>query len=551
MALPNEPVPPETGQLLRRYLTLVLMALLIQGGLLAAQQEKGGPPQGLPILETIREVRDLPTEKARLAYPIHLRAVVTYAHRTEGDLFVQDSTAGIFVNAGQSTTDFHSGQYVEIDGVSGPGDFASQIENPKIQILGEAPLPAPKKVAGEEFVTGVEDSQYVEVEGVVRSGAENQGRLLLHLASGTAIIPAFVLDYKPIPQDLVGAKLRVRGVSGGIYNPRNQFLGATLLVPALKNIVIEAPAPADLFSIPVRPIHVVQRLGPAGAFNERVHVQGIVTLQRMGRGIFVRDAEEGLEVETRQMTPLLVGDRVDVVGYPAVAGFSPMLQDAVYRKIGSGEAPPPLVVTAGQALVGTYDSELIQIQGQLLGLSRLANQQSLTISTGGVIVEAELDGAAGQGVLQQVRNDSLVQLTGICDVKVDENRSPVGFTLLLRTPKDIVVLKQAPWWTLKRALILAGFTGLMIVGILAWVHMLRRRVEQQTEIIRTTIESTADGILVLGATGKIVTYNAKFAELWRIPKSALVSGDVPQAVGLCFAPVEGSGGISGKRAELV
>ena len=100
-------------------------------------------------------------------------------------------------------------------------------------------------------------------------------------------------------------------------------------------------------------------------------------------------------------------------------------------------------------------------------------------------------------------------------------------------------------------LILLGFTGLTIVGVLVWVRMLRRRVKQQTEIIRATIESTADGILVLDAMGKVVTYNAKFAELWRIPKEALVSGDVHRLVELRFTPIEGSGGLLGKRAELV
>src|ERR1019366_6515535 len=147
------------------------------------------------------------------------------------------------------------------------------------------------------------------------------------------------------------------------------------------------------------------------------------------------------------------------------------------------------------------------------------------ISTGGVIVEAEIEGAARQGIIKQVRKDSLVQLTGICDVKVDENRNPVGFSVLLRNPEDIVLLKQAPWWNLRRALLLLGFTGLMSVGFLVWVGALKRRVQQQTEIIRATLESTADGILVLDAMGKIVTYNAKFVELWQVPKSILESGD--------------------------
>jgi PAS domain S-box-containing protein len=441
------------------------------------------------------------------------------------DLFVQDSTAGIYVDAGQTTADFHSGQYLEIDGISGPGDFASQIDNPKIQILGEAPLPVPHKVSGEEFNTGVEDSRYVEVEGVVKSAAENPGGLLLHLASGTVTVRAFMLDDQPMPQDLVGAKVRAQGVSGGVYNPRNQFLGAMLLVPARKNLIVEAPAPADLFSLPVRPIQHVLRLGPAEEFNQRVHVQGIVTLQRPGEAIYIRDAKEGLEVETRQETPLQVGDLVDVVGFPGVGGFSPILQDAVYRKIGTGAEPPPVVVTAEQALLGGHDSELIRIQGRLLGISRHAKQQALTISTGSIMVAAEINEAAGQERLEQVRNGSLVQLTGICNVRVNENRSPEGFTLLLRSPADIVVLEQAPWWNLQRTLILLGITGLIIIGILIWLNMLRHQVEQQTEIIRAALESTADGILVLDATGGIVNYNAKFAELWRIPKSDLVAGD--------------------------
>jgi PAS domain S-box-containing protein len=525
MVFPTKNASAETGQRSHVYLFLFLMAFSLLGSVSVGQEEKGKPPQGLPTLKTIREVRELPSEKARLRYPIHVRAVVTYADRAHGDFFVQDSTAGIFVEAGQTTIELHSGQYVEIDGISGPGDFASQIENPRIQVLGRAPLPAPKRVSGAEFATGVEDSQYVEVEGVVRSAAETEGRLLLHVASGTAILPVFVLDHKPIPQDLVGAKVRLQGVSGGLYNPRIEFLGASLLVPSLKNLVIETPAPADLFSIPARPIHIVLRLGPLEPFNQRVHVQGIVTLQRPGKTIFIRDEQEGLEVETRQTTPLQVGDRVDVVGFPAIGDFSPMLQDAVYRKVGTGPAPVPQVVTAAEALLGTYDCELIQMRGRLLGVSLRANQMSLTINAEGVIVEAEIEGASGQGMLSPPRTGSLVQLTGICEVKVDEERNPVGFTILLRTPEDMVVLKRPSWWNVQRALILLGFTGFIIVGVLVWVGMLRRQVGHQTATIRATLESTADGILVLNAAGKVVAHNAKFAELWGIPKSILASGN--------------------------
>src|SRR5262249_2867019 len=44
-------------------------------------------------------------------------------------------------------------------------------------------------------------------------------------------------------------------------------------------------------------------------------------------------------------------------------------------------------------------------------------------------------------------------------------------------------------------------------------------------LLRATLESTADGVLVVDNLGKITTYNQQFAEMWRIPASVLASGD--------------------------
>jgi signal transduction histidine kinase len=65
-----------------------------------------------------------------------------------------------------------------------------------------------------------------------------------------------------------------------------------------------------------------------------------------------------------------------------------------------------------------------------------------------------------------------------------DNPLPSGFTVLLRTPSDVVMLEQAPWWTpehLQRVLAwMAGVTALVLI----WVFVLRRRVSQQTALIR-------------------------------------------------------------------
>ena len=268
MALPTEDTPTDTGRRLRLYVVLLLTTFALLAGVSSAQQAKETRPQRATTLETIRQVRELPSENARFGYPD------SCARR--GNLCRQ--------NAGRSLRSRFHGRHLCELGCHDPCNFtpARSWRSPasagpeillprsrirKIQVLGQGPLPAPKRVTGEEFVTGVEDSQFVEIEGVVRSAAESQGRLLLHVASGTVIIPVYVLDYKPIPGDLVGAKVVVQGVSGGTYNPRMQFLGATLLVPGLKNLTIEVPASADPFSIPLRPIHLVAETGSGRGFQ--------------------------------------------------------------------------------------------------------------------------------------------------------------------------------------------------------------------------------------------------------------------------------------------
>jgi diguanylate cyclase (GGDEF)-like protein/PAS domain S-box-containing protein len=49
-------------------------------------------------------------------------------------------------------------------------------------------------------------------------------------------------------------------------------------------------------------------------------------------------------------------------------------------------------------------------------------------------------------------------------------------------------------------------------------------------LLRATLESTADGVLVVDNLGKITTYNQQFAEMWRIPAQVLASGNDEDAI---------------------
>src|SRR5260221_6160245 len=44
-------------------------------------------------------------------------------------------------------------------------------------------------------------------------------------------------------------------------------------------------------------------------------------------------------------------------------------------------------------------------------------------------------------------------------------------------------------------------------------------------LLRATLESTADGILVIDRDGQIAGYNEKFRNMWRIPKEVMDTGE--------------------------
>lgn len=484
-------IRPKARQPVGSFLGSVVASFILLCVIPLSAQEPPGKRVSLPLLTTAKQVRQLAPEQARLGYPVRLRGVVTYFHYEQEDMFIQDAKAGIYVNPAQVKLPLRSGQLVEVEGISGPGDFASEVINARVRILGVAPMPSPLKVSAEELASGREDSQWVEVEGMVRSADEHQGRLMLNISSGAIQFKAFVLNFRPMPSSLVDSRVRIRGVSGGLYNPKNQFLGATVFIPSLAHVRVEKPAPRDLFSLPVRPIHILLRLSPKGAFGQRVRVQGVVTVQRLGRSLYIRDEHEGLLVETNQGTPVEVGDRVDVVGFPSVGGYTPVLEDGIFRKIGHGLPLEPTEVSADQALQGAYDAELVRIQARLLDRAMRPGLETLVLQSGKSTFEAEIEAATSVEKLASLSSGSLLQLTGICSVQVDENREPRSFRLLLRSPKDVLVLKRPSWWSFKHLLWAVAMMGILMLVGLAWVSVLRSQVRKRTAGLREALQREA------------------------------------------------------------
>jgi diguanylate cyclase (GGDEF)-like protein len=128
---------------------------------------------------------------------------------------------------------------------------------------------------------------------------------------------------------------------------------------------------------------------------------------------------------------------------------------------------------------------------------------------GSAVFDAYLPILATDQKTRDLGDGSVLLITGICTVHADRERAPTSFSILLRSPQDIVVLRQTPWWTPTRILwLLAALAGITVLVIL-WVVILRNRVKQQTRTIRESEErfrhlAQHDGLTGLKNRGEVL-----------------------------------------------
>src|ERR1035437_5583543 len=118
------------------------------------------------------QVRRLTPEQAEQHLEVRLKGVVTFYDAGLYSRFIQDETAGIYLQEMTNMPALRPGQLVEIEGQTGAGEYAPIVIPRSVKVLGEGTMPAAKPVSLEQLVSGREDSQFVEVIGTVCSRSE-------------------------------------------------------------------------------------------------------------------------------------------------------------------------------------------------------------------------------------------------------------------------------------------------------------------------------------------------------------------------------------------
>lgn len=449
-------------------------------------------------LTTAAAVRGLTVEQASQKSRVHLRGVVTFYDSSFYSRFIQDETSGIYLYDSGLPIRLVPGDLVEVEGTTSPGEYAPIVVPESIKVVGTAPLPEPKRVTYELLASGQNDSQFVEIVGTVRSVQvqvhETIKYYLIEVATGGGRVSVCAPDL-PVKraEALLDSTVRVRGVCSTQFNRQRQLFAIRLMVPRPDDLVIEQPVPEDPFAIKARPIGSLLQFTPQGSFDHRVKLAGTVIYFEPGHALFVQDAEQGIEVQTKSLEPLQLGDRVEVLGYVGQGEYTPVLQDAIYRKLASGPPLSPATLTTDEVLKGKHDVRLIKVTARLLSRALDGSRPYLILQDGDLIFHAYLRSREGQDAFAHLQNGSLVSVSGVCRIdpgewEAGETWRAKSFSIQLRLENDVVLLQSPSWWTLGKVLWIAGALGFVALAAFGWVGILRRKIVERTRELEVQIQ---------------------------------------------------------------
>lgn len=171
-----------------------------------------------------------------------------------------------------------------------------------------------------------------------------------------------------------------------------------------------------------------------------------------------------------------------MLGFPAKGEYTPVLEDAIFRKVADGAVSTPKALDIDEILSGTHDCQLIQTSAKLVERNQRGHEQFLVLSKNGFTFNAYLGQDNSWADLAPLINGSEISVAGICLIergtswRAGEGWRAKSFRLLLRSPQDIGVLKTPSIFEQWGAMWIVGTLAVVILCALLWILTLQRRI---------------------------------------------------------------------------
>lgn len=455
--------------------------LVLQGVYFRPLGEGGSASDHLAELTSAEQICQLSRSEAAKGYPVRVRGVITSIMDYEGvfeGVVIQDVTRGILVNTAGNTMPLEIGDYCEIEGNTSPYGFQPDILYTHIEKLGNSMLPDPIRPTWDQLINGTMHCNYVELEGVVTSIEDVTISLLTR--DGTIKV-RLNGEGTPVPRNSLGATVRLRGSLIADWDETSlQVLVGSIYLDQQKITVIK-PAPIDPFAIPLKEMDDLLQFDPQAGALQRVKISGQLIYQD-AQISYLMNGEDGLSFMSSEVHSHPLGSHLEVVGFVDLSGASPRLRYAVSQQVALPDTSLPHKLEPDAMVDEAYDSTMVQVTGELLGISRRPDETVFDMQSGMHRFVAAFRDERGLAELPEI--GSTLELNGVY-IGIGGNRvlgEPIdSFRILLNSADDFNVLSKPPWWTLKRLMLVVGVLLGAMGAALIWINLLHKQVEERTQ----------------------------------------------------------------------
>lgn len=486
-----------------------------------------------PGLSTIASVRATDVNEPHRRVVVRGRVTwVTKGGVVHDYAAIQDDTAGIWldVKLARETGIWRAddvwhliqpGMLVEVAGARDDGAFAPQIVPESLRILsppGDLAFPKRCVTTPERLSNGIDDSQWVTVEGIVQGFVDDGEHWLLTLAAGGRRFRATVPStrFAPDPAAVIDAVVSATGVATTRYTTRGQLVTANVVVARDSDLQVVAEPPAAPFETPLISPERLARFALELDPDHRIRTRGSVSYAAGGRLFFLQSGAIGVRVETLLPESLEPGDVVEVAGFldrgRVLAGIAQAagVVDAVVRVVGKATRPTATVIQPDRILdinrqalrlgriasPGDYDGSLIECHARLSELRPGDRGATLLLVAGDTPLTATVSREVLAG-LPRLEPGCELSLRGIVqfDIRATTANAPWNLpdieriSLLVPSAADVTVIRPVSWWTVRRLSVALAVVAAVLAGALGWAAVLRWQVARQS--LRLAAEITA------------------------------------------------------------
>lgn len=447
----------------------------------------------LPPVKKIQEVQKEATAAGFAATNVRIEAVVTWADPSAGPyFFVQDKTGGIKVSYdGDSGPGV--GHRLRVAGRLVQGPFAPEIENATFEKLAEETLTAPPYASGGGLLNGSYNGERIEMDGWIRKAEFINGDTLVAVVdSGASRISFRATKFTGIkPLNLIARKVRVYGVASPLRARKatGQLVEVQVLVASQAEVFLGPQELVSPWKKAPTPLRTAFRYHPGQTRADRLQVRG--TVLHVADGIaWLHDGDAGLALRGDGIDALKRGDRIATVGFRDMQDSLPVLSDVSVRPSPEKhEMPQPKELAVSQLGDGLYHADLVAVSGLLLDriqtpLGDGMVHTVLALQSPRGIFTAELSHPAASGRDgTSWETGSKLQISGIYSVQIDFSGDPKGFKMIVPDAASIKVLEAAPFFTVRRMLILLCITLAVLLAVAVAAFLLARRNQRlRTEV---------------------------------------------------------------------